>query len=763
MTQRFEYTVLDIIENASRIAKTTPLNLGGAGGAGGGVGVPPGGFIGQLPQYRVAYDTLEAATLDTLPSGVNGISGWSLVDNLNHIRYRIGVLESGGVSGSGTIIVKDWDGSPTVNDVNTIIFSGATVLDVGGGQVLVVVGSGGGGTSLTVMESDGSPSVSNVDTIKFSGATVTDLGSGDVLITVSGVQEQSINQISTNGSWALFSDPKAFYFNYKTYFSSIRADGSVFIGAFDHINNYTNSEFVLHSVLEVDDHDFPAILMRNSDKKLLAFYSKHIGAEMYLRISTDAEDISAFDTETDLASQIGKTEYTYSQPIQLIGETNEPIYLFSRDHTSPGGSQNRWFFSKSTNGGTTWSSAVDLFTTPTNRSGYLKAVQNGTERIDFFVSDGHPQFDSNVSLYHFYYRGGNYYKSDGVQISATLPLTQSDITQVYSGSTYSGWNWDISIGSDGNPVVAFVVFVSSADHRYYYGHWTGSTWSTGQIVAGGGGITGGEPYYSGGICLDHINSSIVYLSKPVSGQWELFRYYTEDKGLTWGSVKLTSNSTSVNHAPNCVRGRKNNDIAVLWLQGTYTSYTNYNQVIMRMGTWEDTSPLDLNGDNANSDVPANADKFWFWDVIDHIWKTITWSGIKSILDSAYISDAPFDGSTYGRKDGTWITISGTNEEILHYYNDDLSSQSGPVYSTTKIYESGTLRLYYNGIRQRKGIHYVDDVNFTTFSTYFPTYSGDTIIVDYDYYLSSQFSSFSLTDSDGIVIVDSDGIELTESI
>lgn len=102
MTQKFEYTILDFIESASKVAKVQPLNLGGVGGAGGGAGVPPGGYIGQLPQYKVAYDTLEAATLSTLPSGLVGISGWSLVDNLNHIRYRLQVVESGiSVVGSG--------------------------------------------------------------------------------------------------------------------------------------------------------------------------------------------------------------------------------------------------------------------------------------------------------------------------------------------------------------------------------------------------------------------------------------------------------------------------------------------------------------------------------------------------------------------------------------------------------------------------------------------------------------------------------------
>lgn len=70
---------IDSVKNSSRFQT---LNLGGVSGASGGGGGPLGGFTGQLPQKRVAYDTSEEAKLTTA-SG----SG-SLLDNLNHIRYK---------------------------------------------------------------------------------------------------------------------------------------------------------------------------------------------------------------------------------------------------------------------------------------------------------------------------------------------------------------------------------------------------------------------------------------------------------------------------------------------------------------------------------------------------------------------------------------------------------------------------------------------------------------------------------------------------
>lgn len=235
--QKLDYVILDLLETSANNFKARPFNLGGVGGAGGGLGGPPGGFIGRLPQYRVAYDTTEAATLDTLPSGLTGSSGWSLVDNLNHIRYRLGVLESGGTL-SGLITVIDDNNNITYTDVDIIHFSGlpVEVIDLGAGEVRVVItatGSGGGATSLDeltdvevnspadgdiirynassgiwyntaypyliVEEVDGSPTV-ETSRIRFEGATVIDEGSRVVKVVISGVVGSGIEEAPIDGS-----------------------------------------------------------------------------------------------------------------------------------------------------------------------------------------------------------------------------------------------------------------------------------------------------------------------------------------------------------------------------------------------------------------------------------------------------------------------------------------------------------------------------------------------------------------------------------
>ena len=109
---RLEEVIYSAIDNARRQMQISPLLLGGVTASAGGSEGRPGGYIGQLPQHKVTYDLSELATLDT------SISGESLVDNLNHIRYRVQTLEEapeGGIS--------------EIKQDNTVLATGITVLD----------------------------------------------------------------------------------------------------------------------------------------------------------------------------------------------------------------------------------------------------------------------------------------------------------------------------------------------------------------------------------------------------------------------------------------------------------------------------------------------------------------------------------------------------------------------------------------------------------------------------------------------------------
>lgn len=389
--------------------------------------------------------------------------------------------------------------------------------------------------------------------------------------------------LASDGGWCWFGDPRAVYYNNQTYFGYIDKSGNIKIRSFNHISQTLSAEFTLHAALEVDDHDNPSILIRASDKRIIVFYSKHVGNVIYERISTNPEDISSFQVETTMDPGSGASGYTYPNPVQLTGETNSPIYLFFRRHNLDG--SHPWIaYTKSTDGGVTWGAQV-LVAGPDVT--YAKVAQNGVDRIDLAVSN-HPNEALDHSVYHFYYQGGNYYKSNGTLIASALPLALSDLTKVYDGVATYGWIWDIAIDVEGNPAIAYTTYPGgTADHRYNYAKWVNGAWATNQIVAEGNGsmaVSGaGFEYYSGGVVLDHQDPTIAYLSKYVSSKFEIWKYQTPDNGTTWTGTAITSGSSDKNVRPVAVRNHAS-DLKFLWLEGTYTSYTNYDLSVKGYGS-----------------------------------------------------------------------------------------------------------------------------------------------------------------------------------
>jgi len=132
----YERQFFQYLDNLKRRIYAQPMNLGGVASSGGGVGGPPGGFLGYLPQTRITYDKLESATHKTVSSGP------SLWDNLNHIRKRIETVEASGVFYNGFSIEKD--DIEIADEVIIINFegSGVSVLDEGAGKVTITISGG---------------------------------------------------------------------------------------------------------------------------------------------------------------------------------------------------------------------------------------------------------------------------------------------------------------------------------------------------------------------------------------------------------------------------------------------------------------------------------------------------------------------------------------------------------------------------------------------------------------------------------------------
>lgn len=333
---------------------------------------------------------------------------------------------------------------------------------------------------------------------------------------------------------------------------------------------------ILHPALQADDHDVPGIAIL-ADGTLAAFYSKHSvnGGVTYMRKSSNPEDITVWDAEVQIDKNLagGTAGVSYPKPA-IVGTRT---YLFFRDSTL---SQS---FIYSDDDQVTWTEAKRLFSSPDGRP-YVNFNVAPSGRIDFIATNAHPTEFAATSLYHWYFEGGSFYKTDGTliaalaDINAGFGLRAADVTLVYDGTLTGAWGWDVTLDAVGNPVAALATFADDLDHIYRYARWTGTAWVTAEITAAGPTMdaSGEQPHYSGGLSILSSNVNVVYLSRRVGSEWEIERWMTADSGVTWTlNSSITAGSTERQVRPTTPDGHFATAPEVVWMSGRYTSYLNF--------------------------------------------------------------------------------------------------------------------------------------------------------------------------------------------
>ena len=389
-----------------------------------------------------------------------------------------------------------------------------------------------------------------------------------------------IDTLTSDGAWCWFNDPRAIYYKgekEQTYFSWINSVGDIVIAAYNHeTGEYI--EHVLYEKLEVDDHDNPAILFRK-DGRLVVYFSKHTTAPAHRFISTNPEDITSWGEDYRFGENV-----TYPYPFQV----GDSIYVFYRGLN--------WHPSLiiSEDDGETMGSPMQFITGGGSRP-YTRFFQDPTGAIHIAVTTGHPRNEPNNKIYYAKFKDGKFYKADGTFIkeytgsSTALDLDRGEAEVVYDARNGKGWIWDIAVDENNNPVMVYASFPSDTDHRYHYARWNGGSWFNNEITSAGkwfpqtpAGRSEPEPNYSGGIILDSDEPSVVYLSKQVDGVFEIFKYTTNDRGATWSSGAITSNTPSdiVNVRPIVPRNHKKGLFDVIWMRGRYVHYTNYHTALV---------------------------------------------------------------------------------------------------------------------------------------------------------------------------------------
>jgi len=412
----------------------------------------------------------------------------------------------------------------------------------------------------------------------------------------------------------------------RTYIGWVSDDGDIRVAAFDQDTGIPTT-VVLHSKLEVDDHTNPALLVW-PDGRIEVFYSSHNGSVMYYRVTKHPEDITSWEPQESISTNTsGRFGFTYPNPIRLSME--EKTYLFWR-----GGNWNPTFSTRK-DGQASWTRARNLIMVPGQRP-YVKYDSKGGDTIGFAFTNAHPAEAKDVNIYYAYYKHGGIYKANGTRIgSLGRAIAPGQADKVFDNAD-KVWVHDLAFDSQGRPVIVFADFVSTTDHRYRYARWTGTRWVSHQITPAGGSISTegkGQPYYSGGITLDHEDPTTVYLARDVDGVFEVEKWTTTDGGSSWSRTVVTANSSANNYRPISPRGLSpfSTEMSAVWMRGIYHSYIAYQTSIQATAAngggkapvadaeWsphDGQAPEKVSFDASGSSDPDGTVTDWSWDFGD---------------------------------------------------------------------------------------------------------------------------------------------------
>ena len=407
-----------------------------------------------------------------------------------------------------------------------------------------------------------------------------------------------------DAGWCWFDDERALVQDQKLFIATV-ADGRTPDGSLDRtrrghieVTRYdldfgeSLGTTSLHENLEADDHNSPAMIVR-PDGRILAVYAKH-GPENRIYFRTTASD----------QGQLWQPERTFV-PSSSSRITYSNLHFLSRENDGKGrvynffrGLDGTWKPSVMTSDdfGETWKVIGRLIDDGDGNAvrPYAKYVSDGTGRVHIVFTEGHPR-NQNNSLYHIYYEAGNLHHSNGnvIQKLSDGPIRPRQATRIFAGNPNNvAWPGDVEIDTEGRPVVAYSVQKDGAgkpqgqggeDHRYRYARWDGGTWKDQEIAYAGSRLYAGEDDYTGNVALDPDDANTIYIStnaNPITGKqapdshYEIHRGVTRDQGRNWTWTPVTEQSKRDNIRPMIPSWNKDRTV-VLWLQGDYHSYTDY--------------------------------------------------------------------------------------------------------------------------------------------------------------------------------------------
>ena len=413
-------------------------------------------------------------------------------------------------------------------------------------------------------------------------------------------QSYSGHQLSEEGAWCWFADPRATHYTNESgtinasYIGYIDVHGNVKALQIDYLTG-RRTEVLVRSYFQPDDHNNPTFLVL-PDERVLIIYSRHTDEPaFYYRVSKYPGDITILGEEKCI-----KTNHntTYPSPF-LMSDDPEHFYLCWR--------------------GLGWHPTIARLTLPdenddveiawgpyqmvqsTGARPYAKYYSNGKDKLYMTYTTGHPDNEWPCWLY---FNVINLHPTQGADGSVTVAPTLEDIkgnhlstiadgkfrvnksteykqqypyTLVDAPAGYRDWVWQIACDEAGLPTIAMVrIDRTKQHHQYYYAKWTGDAWRLTDLAYGGGRFhpSNTEYCYSGGMALDPECPGTVYLSVPTKNAkgesiYEIWRYLVAYNGQVVMKDQVTYGSAKNNVRPFVLPGSKDAPMRLMWMHGDY--------------------------------------------------------------------------------------------------------------------------------------------------------------------------------------------------
>lgn len=339
------------------------------------------------------------------------------------------------------------------------------------------------------------------------------------------------------------------------------------IVSFRHKANGTNLErAIVVTSVSINSHMAPSICAMK-DGRIALFYSKP-GKGVYCTTTTRPGEITSWTSPTIIISaQKGSTEEVCPTGVWIKNR----LYLFFRDYkggisytTSPNASiwdTPKTFVSPSTTG----------------RHPYFKILVDKRNSIHLLISESSPSEEFASSIYYIKYHNGTFYHANGRKVAlAKLSLEQADKIYDATISTNKSSIWDLAINKNGYPCIVYSHFAhTNGMHSYWYASWDGEKWNSSKICDAYNcfprnkkdadkNFISSEIYESGGICLDPLNPTTVYLSRPTNNVFEIEEWTQSENNARWRQSYITEKSEKDNIHPQAVYISEKEPVCLYW-------------------------------------------------------------------------------------------------------------------------------------------------------------------------------------------------------